>query len=1266
MVQRVYVEKRRAYAVRAAGLMEEFTSFLGVKGIMDVRCFIRYDVENISKELFERALNGVFAEPPLDHFYLEELPKVREAIVIAVEPNPGQFDLRADSAAQCLKFIDKSADPVVRCADVCMVTGDISKKDIERIKGYLVNPVETRIAANEKPYTLNAVYDEPDMVEVLKGFISLDEKGIAALHEDMSLAMTRDDLLWIRDHFRDNERRDPTITEIRVLDTYWSDHCRHTTFSTELTSVSFSRSALIEPVRETYRQYKQHKGKGTVCLMDVALAGMRALKRSGALTDMEDSEENNACSVIVDIPVTKADGTTLTESWLLFFKNETHNHPTEIEPFGGAATCLGGAIRDPLSGRGYVYQAMRVTGAASPLSAASETLPGKLPQKKIVREAARGYSSYGNQIGLATGYVREIYHPGYVAKRMEIGAVIGAAKKDAVRRVRPGKDDVVILLGGRTGRDGIGGATGSSKSHTAQSLTSCGAEVQKGNAPTERKIQRMFRREEVTKLILKCNDFGAGGVAVAVGELSDGLLIDLDAVPRKYEGLDGTELAISESQERMAVVVSPDDVSLFLQYAEEENLEATVIARVTDDGRLVMRWKGETIVDIDRAFLDTNGAPLKATAHIGAPARKGNPFKQPLSDKVGDAITDEDFRTALLNVICDLNVCSQRGLVEMFDSTIGAGSVFMPFGGRQQLTPAEAMVARFPVKDGVSKAVSMMAYGFDPYLSEWSPYHGAVYAVIQSVSKLIACGTSLDRIHLTLQEYFRRMDDNPAAYGEVLSALLGAFEAQMRLNIAAIGGKDSMSGTFDNIHVPPTLVSFAVGTGYSDEVISPEFKRPGNTIVEFKVGRDKNFLPDYDDIIRMYNDITGLMREGLIVSCQAEDANGLAACAAKMAFGNGLGIVFEETLKMDELFGNGLLNIVAEVTPEGLSKVLHTKGAMKVGTLNETAVFIYRDYAVLLPEALQCFNSKLERIYPVSAPKAGVSGTKTVKLGGREDLLYHEKNVYVCKNKIARPKVFIPVFPGTNCEYDLERAFNRAGADTVSVVFKNLNAAAIEDSFKAFTDAVDGANIIMFPGGFSAGDEPDGSAKFFATAFRNEHLKDSVMRLLNERDGLVLGICNGFQALIKLGLVPYGDIRVQSEKDPTLTYNTIGRHISRMAHIRVTSDKSPWLSLADPGEIYISPISHGEGRFVADEETYNTLYANGQIATGYCDMDGNITMDDEWNLNGSYGAIEGITSADGRCYGKMAHAERTGENIAMNVPGVQDMKIFEAGVRYFQ
>ena len=1262
-VKRIYVEKKDPYAVKAKELKEEIGSYLGITGVEAVREFIRYDVENLSDETFERACQTVFAEPPVDILYRETIEVPANAKVFSVEFLPGQFDQRADSAVQCVKFLKEDEEPVIKTAVTYMVIGTISDDEFAKIKSYCINPVDSRETDMEKPETLIMTYDEPADVVIFDGFKDMAEADLRELYDSLGLAMTFKDFQHIQNYYVSEEHRDPTMTEIRVLDTYWSDHCRHTTFSTELKDVTFDDGYYRTPIETSYQSYLDTReeifaGRDDkfVCLMDLALMAMRKLKKDGKLDDMEESDEINACSVVVPVEMDYGEGP-VTEEWLVFFKNETHNHPTEIEPFGGAATCLGGAIRDPLSGRGYVYQAMRVTGAADPTVPVADTLHGKLSQKKLVRGAASGYSSYGNQIGLATGYVKEIYHPSYVAKRMEIGAVMGAAPRDCVIRENSDPDDIIILLGGRTGRDGCGGATGSSKIHTESSIETCGAEVQKGNAPTERKIQRLFRRGEVSKIIKKCNDFGAGGVSVAIGELADGLIVDLDKVPKKYAGLDGTELAISESQERMAVVVAPESVDEFLGYAAEENLEAVPVAVVTKEPRLVLRWRGKDIVNISRAFLDTNGAHQETTVRVNIPSEEDNYFKKITTPAVAEAVEKGDVKDAWLKLLNDLNVCSQKGLVEMFDASIGAGSVLMPYGGKYQLTETQAMVAKLPVLKGKTDTVTMMSYGFDPYLSSWSPYHGAVYAVTESMARIAATGGDCSKIRFTFQEYFRRMTSDPERWSQPFAALLGAYDAQIGYGLPSIGGKDSMSGTFNDIDVPPTLVSFAVDINKEQYIVTPELKEAGDKLVLFRIEKDEYDIPVYESVLELYHQIMNLVDQGLVKAAYALDAKGIAAAVSKMAFGNKLGVKLEDDWTAEELFLGGIGDILVEMAADDLAELEEKELDYEtVGEVTEEPVFAYQDVVVTMDEALKAWTSKLDKVFPYTAVK-----DKTPVESG----IYRTDSIYVCKNKVAKPTVFIPVFPGTNCEYDSTKAFERAGAKVVTKVFRNQTAEDIRSSVEEFQKAIENAQIIMFPGGFSAGDEPDGSAKFFATAFQNAKIKEAVTDLVENRDGLVLGICNGFQALIKLGLVPYGAITGQKEDSPTLTFNTINRHISKMAYTKVVSNKSPWLMGAELGKTYCSPASHGEGRFVAPKEWLDKLFENGQVATQYADIDGNVSMDEEWNINGSYMAIEGITSPDGRIFGKMAHAERRGDAVAINIYGDQDLKIFESGVKYF-
>lgn len=1247
-VKRVYVEKKQPYAVKAKELTEDIKGYLGIDTLDAVRVLVRYDVENLSEDTYKKALTTVFSEPPVDNVYEENFPFNETDRIFSVEYLPGQFDQRADSAEQCVKFLNEDEKPVIKSATTYVLEGHMSDEQFEQVKSYCINPVDSRETGLEKPETLVTEFEEPADVIIFDGFKDMEEAPLKELYDSLGLAMTFKDFLHIQNYYKNEEDRDPSITEIRVLDTYWSDHCRHTTFNTELTDVTFDDGYFNSPLVKTYEEYMEtresvFKGRKDkfVCFMDLALMAMRKLKMEGKLDDQEESDEINACSIVVPVEV---DGKE--EEWLVNFKNETHNHPTEIEPFGGAATCLGGAIRDPLSGRTYVYQAMRVTGAADPTKSMSETLKGKLPQKKIVQGAANGYSSYGNQIGLATGYVKEIYHPDYVAKRMEIGAVMGAAPRRAVQRLNSDPGDIIILLGGRTGRDGCGGATGSSKIHTEQSIESCGAEVQKGNAPTERKLQRLFRREEVSYLIKKCNDFGAGGVSVAIGELADGLHVNLDKVTKKYAGLDGTEIAISESQERMAVVVDPKDVEQFLKYANEENLEATEVAYVTEEPRLVLEWRGKEIVNISRAFLDTNGAHQETTVEVEMPDEDKNFFKKPQVD---------DVKEKWLETLSDLNECSQKGLVEKFDGSIGAGSVFMPFGGKYQLTETQTMVAKLPVLKGKCDTVTIMSYGFDPYLSSWSPYHGAIYAVVDSVAKVVATGGDYKKIRFTFQEYFRRMTEDPKRWSQPFAALLGAYDAQMGFGLPSIGGKDSMSGTFNDIDVPPTLVSFAVDVAKEKDIITPEFKEVGSKIVKFEICRDQYEKPNYECMMKLYDAIHEMIQNGTIISAYALDSKGVIPAVSKMAFGNKIGVSVSGQIPGADLFAPGYGDIIAEVPADKIDDV--NVSYVLIGETTDDATLKYGEESILLDDAIKTWEKPLEKVFPTRSHK----DTSVI-----DTPVYDKGSVYVCKNKIAKPTVFIPVFPGTNCEYDSAKAFENAGAKVITKVFKNLTPEDIRDSVRIFEESINQSQIIMFPGGFSAGDEPDGSAKFFATAFRNEKIKEAVHKLLNERDGLALGICNGFQALIKLGLVPNGQITGQNENSPTLTYNTINRHVSKMVYTKVVSNKSPWLQLAELGGTYVNPASHGEGRFVAPEECIKELFANGQVATQYVNEQGQPTMDEEWNVNGSYYAIEGITSPDGRCLGKMAHIERKGNSVAMNIYGEQDLKVFEAGVKYFK
>ena len=1245
MIRRIYVEKKPSFAVKAKELHEEMSNYLGINADK-VRVLIRYDVENISDQTYKKAKATVFSEPPVDDIYEEEFPCNQDDFCFTVEFLPGQFDQRADSAEQCVKLLNEEENPIIRSATTYVISGHMTEEQRQAVIKHCVNPVDSQLAESSKSDTLSDHFAEPTEVEIYDGFKEMDEPSLNSLYQSLGLAMTFADFKHIQNYFRDEEHRDPSVTEIRVLDTYWSDHCRHTTFATELKDITFDDGFYRPLIEQAFKQYlddhkEQYVGRTDkyVCLMDIGTLAGKRLRKEGLLNDQEISDEINACSIVVPVVI---DGKE--EEWLVNFKNETHNHPTEIEPFGGAATCLGGCIRDPLSGRTYVYQAMRVTGAADPTRPLNETLEGKLPQRKIVTTAAHGYSSYGNQIGLATGLVSEIYHPNYVAKRMEIGAVMAAAPRRQVMRLTSDPDDVIILLGGRTGRDGCGGATGASKAHNSQSLMSCGAEVQKGNAPTERKIQRLFRREEASRLIKKCNDFGAGGVSVAIGELADGLKIDLDKVPQKYAGLDGTEVAISESQERMAVVVDPKDVDTFMKYADEENLEATVVATVTADPRMVIRWKGKEIVNLSRRFIDTNGAHQATTVKVKTPV-----------ETTPDTVQTSDIKQLWLSTLADLNICSQKGLVEMFDSSVGAGSVLMPYGGRYQMTPTQCMVGKLPLLTGKCDTVTYMSYGLDPYISTWSPFHGAIDAIVSSVAKIAAAGGDTSKIRLTFQEYFKRLGNDPYRWGEPFSALLGAYNAQMGLKLPAIGGKDSMSGTFNDIDVPPTLCSFAVCVGDIHHVVSPELKRAGSKLVMLDIRRNGYNVPDYDDVRKQYAGLHQAIVDGKILSGYSLGFGGIVEAVSKMAFGNRLGVRLDKSVATSELTAKHYGHIILEVADNATLPFRHTV----IGEVTDKEQFEYNGTVVTLDEAQSAWCKTLEEVFPTSShqPEKNIAEDKPSK---------HFDHIYLCKHKIAKPRVFIPVFPGTNCEYDSARAFLRAGADVTTIVFRNQNANQIRESVDAFTDAISQSQIVMIPGGFSAGDEPEGSAKFITSVFRNPKISDAVMQLLKQRDGLMIGICNGFQALIKLGLVPYGEICEQKTDSPTLTMNTIGRHQSKMAYIKVVSDLSPWLTKAKLDETYVVPISHGEGRFVAPQAWIDKLFANGQVATRYVDLEGNPTMNETYNMNGSYFAIEGITSPDGRVYGKMGHSERRSYKTALNIYGNDDQQIFESGVAYFK
>ena len=1244
-VRRIYVEKKTGFDVEAKNVLADLRENLSLGGLRDIRIINRYDISGMLDEEYEKARTLIFSEPPVDAAYDEEI-EISEGRVFAVEYLPGQFDQRAASAEECVSILTGKERPNVRSAKLYVLIGDISDSELERVKKYVINPVEAREASLEKPETLDMETVSPEDVRTVDGFIEMDTLQMEEFLTAMGFAMDIDDLKFCQKYFKETEKRNPTITEMRMIDTYWSDHCRHTTFSTRINNVTFDDGKYTDVIKASYEEYKRAKADlyapdRDTCLMNMATIIVKQLKKKGLLKEIDESEEINACSIVVDVDVDGKD-----EPWLIMFKNETHNHPTEIEPFGGAATCLGGAIRDPLSGRSYVYQAMRVTGSGDPRATIKETHDGKLMQKKITQGAASGYSSYGNQIGLATGQVQEIYHEGYVAKRMEIGAVIGAAPKKNVVREVPQKGDVVVLLGGRTGRDGIGGATGSSKAHDEKSVITCGSEVQKGNPPVERKIQRLFRNENVTTLIKRCNDFGAGGVSVAIGELADGLEIDLDKVPKKYEGLDGTELAISESQERMAVVVRNEDANRFITFANEENLEATKVAAVTDNARLVMKWRGKTICDISREFLNTNGASKNTDVEVEQPKEENYFFKNKHI---------KDVKENWFEVLSNLNVCSQRGLSEKFDSTIGANSVLMPFGGKYQLTPSDGMAAKVPVLGASTNTATVMTFGYNPSLSSWSPYHGAAYAVVESVSKAVALGADYKKIYLTFQEYFERLGTDPKRWGKPFAALLGAYRTQLELGIAAIGGKDSMSGSFNDLDVPPTLTSFAVAPVKADKVISQEFKKTGTSVIMLSLQRDENDMPDYEALKKMYDTVHELIQSGNVLSSCVVKGFGLVETLSKMAFGNKIGIKINDSISADELFNAPLGSIVLE-----LDNIAVLPAELKysfIGETQEKQSIDIKDVTIELDEACKVWQKPLEKVFPT---KAGSFDEEP------ETYSYEKMNIAVATEKFARPRIFIPVFPGTNCEYDTARQFELAGGVADVFVIRNLNGSNVEYSMREMEKRINNSQIVMIPGGFSGGDEPEGSGKFIATAFRNPLVKDAVMKMLKDRDGLMLGICNGFQALIKLGLVPYGEIRDLSADSPTLTFNTIGRHVSCMVKTRIASNKSPWLANVKTGDIHTIPVSHGEGRFIASPEQVTKLAANGQIATQYVNLDGAATYDIAYNPNGSVSAIEGITSPDGHVFGKMGHSERIGSNIAINVPGEKDQKLFEAGVKYFK
>ena len=1250
-VRRIYVEKKPDFDIKAYKLREEITEYLEISGIKNVRILDRYDIEGVSDEDYERVKYFIFSDPSVNFIYEEELPVNNEDKFFAAELLPGQYDQRADSCAQCIQVITEGERPAVRTATVIVIEGKIADQAFERIKEYFINPVESRLAELKKPNTLHEEHRNPDSVEIVEGFITMDNEALKELSSKLGFAMSFEDLVFCRNYFRDSEKRNPTITELRLIDTYWSDHCRHTTFHTEIEDVSFDKGPVSEKVSDVYNLYLQtrknvYKEKEkSICLMDIATLAMKELKRAGLLQDLDESDEINACSIVVDVDI---DGRK--EPYLVMFKNETHNHPTEIEPFGGAATCLGGAIRDPLSGRAYVYQAMRITGCGDPTKPIAKTLPGKLPQRVITNQAALGYSSYGNQIGVATGQVHEIYHEGYIAKRMELGAVIAAAPKRNVFREKPEAGDVIILVGGRTGRDGLGGATGSSKEHTEESLIESGAEVQKGNPAIERNILRLFRNPEASTLIKKCNDFGAGGVSVAIGELADGLEIDLDAVPKKYPGLDGTEIAISESQERMAVVVSKDDAEKFIAFSREENLEASVVARVTDNNRLIMKWQGETIVDISRDFLNTNGVRQKINVVVKEP--------EPVNTKKYEIKTDRDFQEAFRHNLQQLNVCSQKGLVEMFDSTVGAGTVQRPLGGKNQLTPAEGMAAKIPVLNGETNTGTLMSFGFNPDLSTNSPFHGAVYAVVESVAKIVAMGGDHTKIRLSLQEYFEKLGKDPAKWGKPFSALMGAFYAQMNLKIPAIGGKDSMSGTFNDLNVPPTLVSFAVCTADVTNVLSPEFKKAGSTVVLVKIKKDSIGLPDFEHLNKTYSGIHQLISESKVLSACSVKYGGIAEAVSKMAFGNDIGFISSKDISSIDWFAPEYGNIILEISESFNVGDLFT--GLDYEVLGKTVIepVISIGSSVMdLNELKALWQEPLESVFPTSIKQQN---------DRPEDFIFNRMKPIHHSEVFAKPRVFIPVFPGTNCEYDLISAFEKAGAVTDVFVMKNLTSAEIKESVQVMKEKILNSQIIMVPGGFSASDRLEGSGKFIAAVLGKPVLADAIMEFIKNRDGLMLGISGGFHALLKLGLLPYGEIREQDENSPTLTLNITGKYIFRLVRTKVVSSLSPWLSKTLPGDIHTVAISHFDGRFVAGEDTFKKLLENRQIATQYVDFDGNPTYDVKFNPNGSLNAVEGITSPDGRIFGKMGHSERYSKYTFKNVPGEMEQKIFESGVEYFK
>ncbi len=1253
-VRRIFVEKRSGFDIEAEHLCMELKQNLRINGLSKVRVINRYDISGVSDEDYRKAVELIFSEINVDDVNEENFEIDTKDKVFAIEYLPGQYDQRADSAAQCIQIISEKERPTVKAAKVIVLSGDITDDEFCKVKSYCINPVDSREALLEKPASLEEIFDVPDEVSIIEGFIHKSIDDLEVLRKIMGFAMSIEDLEFCQDYFKNTERRDPFITELKVIDTYWSDHCRHTTFQTKIESVDFDNGIYSDTVKAAYDEYLKSRESvygnenKDICLMDIAVLAMKKLRKNGLLDDLDVSEEINACSINVNVDVNGED-----EEWLVMFKNETHNHPTEIEPFGGAATCLGGAIRDPLSGRSYVYQAMRVTGSGDPRTSIEDTISGKLPQRKITTEAARGYSSYGNQIGLATGQVTEIYDEGDVAKRMEIGAVIAAAPKENVIREKPEQGDLIVLIGGRTGRDGCGGATGSSKAHTEESILTCGAEVQKGNAPTESKLQRLFRNSVFSQIIKGCNDFGAGGVSVAIGELADSLDINLDMVPKKYEGLDGTELAISESQERMAVVIDESNLEILKRCTAEENLEATVVAKVTADNRLKMRWNGKIILDISREFLNTNGVKQKADIFIKEPTDKC------YFENLPNAIIENkaNIKKAWLENLKDLNVACQKGLVERFDSTIGAGTVLMPFGGTYQLTPALGMAAKIPLIKGDTNTCTLMTYGFDPKLSSWSPYHGALYAVVDSVAKAVAIGGNHKKVRLTLQEYFEKLEKDKTKWGKPFSALLGAFYAQNKLRIPAIGGKDSMSGTFNDINVPPTLVSFAVTTADAGKVISQEFKKTDSNVVVIKVKREENGLPDFEVLDKNFSKIHQLIQQGEILSAHTVGIGGIAATVSKMCFGNKIGVKITENLSNNELFIADYGSIILEIDKKhNLTELLEGIEYRILGLTQQKQAIDIKGVEIDLETAIQAWIEPLDEVFPIKKNIEGKSNS----------ICYKEGNKVKSKISIVRPRVFIPVFPGTNCEYDTAKAFENSGGDVQTLVFKNLSPSDVEQSIQAMKQAIDESQIIALPGGFSAGDEPDGSGKFIATVFRNPYIKESVMNMLKNRDGLMIGICNGFPALIKLGLVPYGEITELNENSPTLTFNKIGRHISRMVQTKVVSNLSPWFNNVNVGDMHTIAISHGEGRFVAKENELERMIQNGQIATQYVDLNGIPSYDGEYNPNGSISCIESITSPDGRVLGKMGHSERVGSNVYRNIPGNKDQKLFKAGIGYFR